>query len=295
MIPPGSPHLTLELETTPFHPQKAYQCGPAALATLLEHSGVSLTTESLVPQVYLPQKRGSLQLEMVAASRRHDRIPYVIRSDLGALISELQAGHPVLVLQNLGRDALPVWHYAVVIGYLAAEEKMILRSGVTQRKILSSHRFLDTWGLADNWGMVVLKPGKLPATPELLPYLKAVASMEQLAPADSLIAAYGAALKRWPENSIALFGMAAAQHAKGQLLEAEEIYHRLLENKPDDPAVLNNLANVLHDRGCHREALAMIDRALRNRPGVLHQHLLETASEIEKSQTISPIQPPSCR
>ncbi|MES9847302.1 MAG: hypothetical protein ABW145_02835, partial [Candidatus Thiodiazotropha sp.] len=84
----------LEIETTPFHPQKKYQCGPAALATLLGHSGVSVTAESLVPLVYLPDKKGSLQIEMVAASRRLGRIPYLIEPDLPTLIGELQAGRP---------------------------------------------------------------------------------------------------------------------------------------------------------------------------------------------------------
>ncbi|MEW8507081.1 MAG: PA2778 family cysteine peptidase [Candidatus Thiodiazotropha sp.] len=295
LLPSDSPYVTLELETTPFHSQKDYQCGPAALATLLEDSGIAVTAESLLPQVYLPKKRGSLQLEMVAASRRYNRIPYVIKPDLNSLLKELQAERPVVVLQNLGLSLVPVWHYAVVIGYSAQKDEIILRSGVTRRKLLSSHRFLDTWKAGSHWGMILLKPGELPAAPELLPYLKAVAAMERLAPADSLIAAYGAALRRWPDSSIAHFGLAAAHHAKGQLKAAEDGYRKVLANKPDDPATLNNLAEVLNDRGCREEALAMLNRALRNEPGVLRQHLLETAREIEDSEATAPNRPRHCQ
>ena len=44
----------VQLADTPFFPQQAYQCGPAALATVLNANGVSISPEQLVPQVYLP-------------------------------------------------------------------------------------------------------------------------------------------------------------------------------------------------------------------------------------------------
>src|SRR5690606_26559132 len=62
----------------PFHPQTEYQCGPAALATVLGASGVPITPEALVPQVYLPGREGRLQLELVPATPRARLIPYLI-------------------------------------------------------------------------------------------------------------------------------------------------------------------------------------------------------------------------
>ncbi len=56
----------------------SYQCGPAALATVLAASGVEVTADELVPEVYLPGRRGSLQPELVAATRNRDRVPYVL-------------------------------------------------------------------------------------------------------------------------------------------------------------------------------------------------------------------------
>ena len=60
----------IELKEVPFFPQEAYQCGPAALATVLVAAGASVTPEALAPQAYLPERHGSLQLELVAATRR---------------------------------------------------------------------------------------------------------------------------------------------------------------------------------------------------------------------------------
>ena len=48
--PPGSPlPLSAELEAVPFFPQKAYQCGPAALATVLGAAGFAVTPDELTP------------------------------------------------------------------------------------------------------------------------------------------------------------------------------------------------------------------------------------------------------
>ena len=56
----------VELGDTPFFPQDDYQCGPAALATLLVQRGVQTSPEALLPRVYLPARKGSLKDELVA-------------------------------------------------------------------------------------------------------------------------------------------------------------------------------------------------------------------------------------
>ena len=78
-----------ELTTTPFFPQELYQCGPAALATVLVHSGVATTPETLVDQVYIPEKEGSLQAEMLAAARRQGRVAYRLAPQLEDLLREV--------------------------------------------------------------------------------------------------------------------------------------------------------------------------------------------------------------
>ena len=104
-----------ELAGVAFFPQDTHQCGPAALATVLVTTGVDTTPEQLVPEVYIPARRGSLQLEMLAAARRHGRIPWLLPPEFTALQAELAAGNPVLVLQDLGALGSRGWQYAVGI------------------------------------------------------------------------------------------------------------------------------------------------------------------------------------
>ena len=133
----------VELDTVPFYPQDAYQCGPATLAMALTWSGLTVTPDDLKDQVYTPSRKGSLQLAMVGATRRHGKIAYQINGP-ESIFQEIAAGHPVIILQNLGLSWLPVWHYAVVIGYDAPEQDVILRSGTTKRKVMSYYLFQKT-------------------------------------------------------------------------------------------------------------------------------------------------------
>lgn len=259
LLSPERDGAALELTDTPFFPQQQYHCGPAALATVLTASGAAVTPEELVPRVYLPTRRGSLQAELIAAGRAHDRLPYPIGPTLDELFAELRAGRPVLVLQNLGLESAPIWHYAVVIGFDPERDRLILRSGVTEREVLSARRFLATWRRAGSWGLIMLTPGDLPARPDPQRYLRAVAALEATDRPVAAGKAYGAALSLWPENTLVRFGLANSYYAQGDYRQAESLYQALLEQQPDHAASHHNLARTLAAQGCHGQALELLE------------------------------------
>ncbi len=67
-----------------------------------------------MPLVYVPARKGSFQIEMVAVTRSAGRLACQISPSLDTLLLENNAGHPVLVLQNLGMSWYQKWHFAVV-------------------------------------------------------------------------------------------------------------------------------------------------------------------------------------
>jgi hypothetical protein len=260
----GAPHLpptaAVELTAVPFFAQEDYQCGPAALATVLAHAGANVDADDLVREVYVEGLRGSLQPELLGATRRHGLVPYVIAPDASALMTELAARRPVLVLQNLGFDRAPVWHYAVVVG--VDGDDVILRSGIEQRRVERSARFLRSWQRGANWAFVALEPGEVPATATAGAYIRALAGAEPLLDAAAAERGYRAALERWPSDELVLFAAAGQRYAVGDLAGATGLYRQLVAAAPQHAAARNNLANVLAARGCHTEALAEARSAL---------------------------------
>ena len=285
-LPRDSQDLGVELENTPFLAQTEYQCGPAALATLLQATGSEATPADLAPEVYLPARQGSLQLELIAATRRHGRLPYIIAPRLSALLEELRVGRPVLVLQNLGLRSHPVWHYAVVVGYLPDADEIILRSGSTRRKHMAAGRFLRTWEMAGAWGLLVLRPGELPAQPEPEAYLKAAADLESVGLIRAAGQAYAAAAARWPTHATAWFGLGNCHYHLGQLEDAGHSYRQALRANPGYLAAHNNLAMVFTQRGCYQNALDTLDHALElaTPHDALRDTLLQTRREILQHQ-----------
>ncbi|MEE4362169.1 MAG: PA2778 family cysteine peptidase, partial [Pseudomonadales bacterium] len=205
----------------------------------------------------------------------------VLRKNDG-LAAELRHGRPVLVLQNLGRRWWPIWHYAVVVGIDAAENTVVLRSGAQRRSLQSLRAFTASWDRADRWAMVTLVPGTLPADPDRMRYLTAVAALEDRGEATLAARAYAAWLEGHGEDRAARFGLARAAQAQGDLAQAADAYARLLAEAPKDPVVLNNLALIRADQGCRSEALALLDsideRAL---SGDVLRVIAETRRDIE--------------
>lgn len=280
----------VELADTPFFPQNDYQCGPAALATLLGAGGIDALPADLVDEVYIPARRGSLQTEMLAATRQRRRIPYVLEPRFDALVHELAGGRPVLVLLNLGIRSWPIWHYAVVIGYERDAERLLLRSGTTQRARLSLRRFRGAWARADHWGFVALQPGELAqsATPDR--YAAAVADFERIDPRAAMLA-WSAGMARWPDEPLLRFGAANALLAQGDRAGAEEALRALLLLAPTDSAARNNYAELLSQRGCRAAALAQIAVAQAHARGTPLAAVIDTTANEIAARAADPVAP----
>lgn len=251
----------VELYNVPFYPQEDYQCGPAALAMVAAAAGIQVTPEALVEQVYLPGRKGSLQQEMLAATRRQGLLAYPLSPNVEAVLREVAAGHPVLVFQNLAFSFYPVWHYAVVIGFDRERNVVLLHSGRSERMAMSLFTFERTWERARHWSMLALAPGRLPASAEPAAFTAAASALERVNPAAAQ-SAYAAALQRWPDERAALLGAGNTAHALGQPEVAIKAYRNAVARHADFADAWNNLAQVLLEQGQRREAAQAIARAI---------------------------------
>ncbi|NNF99538.1 MAG: PA2778 family cysteine peptidase [Desulfobacteraceae bacterium] len=248
------------VQAVPFFAQERYQCGPAGLAMLLNWSGVEADAADLVPLVFTPDKKGSLQPALVAAARQHGRLAYAFNG-VDPLLKELAAGYPVIVLQNLGLKWIPKWHYAVVLGYDLENGHVTLHSGTTANKTTDWRVFIRTWKRGQYWGLLALPPGELPASASQESYLKSVLGLEQVSNWDGAARAYEAALVKWENSLGALMGLGNSRFAAGDKDGAETAFRSAAQSFPENTAVLNNLAYVLAKQGKFEDALDIIRRA----------------------------------
>lgn len=253
---------TIELQNVPFFAQDDFFCGPSTLAMVLNHAGENTTPGKLAELVYLPGRQGSLQLEMLAAPRRLGYLSYQIEPRLPALFDALNAGSPVVVLLNLSLPAVPQWHYAVVVGYEAAGNHMILRSGPKERDLIPLPTFLKLWERSKNWGFTVLKPGQEPpsyATAQN--YLNSTVALERSNPEQAALA-YLQGAKTWPKEPWFHFGSGNMSFKAQNYLEAEEHYRKAVGVHPDMADAWNNLAETLLKLNRKNEARLAINKAI---------------------------------
>ena len=274
----------VELETVPFFAQEEYQCGPAALAMALNAAGVAVTPEALTEQVYLPERKGSLQVEMLASARRHGLLAYELAPEIKDVLTEVAAGNAVIVLQNQGLWSFyPYWHYAVVIGYDLEKHQILLHSGARARRPMPFGLFEFLWVDGQHWAMVALPAGRLPASAREAGSAIAAAALEKAGRTAEARLAYVAVLQRWPANFVGLMGLGNTAYALGDRAEAETAFRQAASAQPQAAAAFNNLAQTLADQGKFEAALEAARKAV-SLGGASLPAAQETLDEIIKKQ-----------
>lgn len=241
--PPAGLPRRVRLDATPFFPQTELQCGPATLATLLNAAGRAVAPATLSPQLFVPERGGSLQLEMLAAARRHDAIATRLPPRLSAAFHELAAGHPVGVMQNLSLPMAPLWHFAVLIGFDLDRAEVTLRSGTTRELTMDLLTFERTWARAERWAFVALPPEALPDQAEVAAVREGRLGFERVAPIERAVLAWQSAARRWPDDVVLGMGLGNALVKAGRLAEAAQAFEHTAQAS-DAAVAWNNLAGV---------------------------------------------------
>ncbi|MDT8452806.1 MAG: PA2778 family cysteine peptidase [Gammaproteobacteria bacterium] len=270
--------MAVELINTPFYPQTKYQCGPAALATLLEFHGVETTLDDLSRQIYIPGRKGSLQIEVIAAARRHEMLPYTLEPNMLDIFTEVAAGNPVLVLQNLSFEWYPQWHYAVVVGYDIDRQEITLRSGTTRRWTTPFKVFERTWQRAKFWALAMVPVGEIPKTAKPLPYLKTVYAFEETGHPELALKAYRSASRRWPDVVDTWLTLGNMLLHTQDWSEAVQAFSTATRLEPKSSTGWNNLAYALHGYGCADQAKQALQCGLKTAPD--DENLLDSWQEL---------------
>lgn len=232
----------------PLIQQADYFCGPASLAMVLQWSGHAVTQTEIARQSFTPSAKGTYLADMLGAARRQGQIAVTLENFSDVLV-EVQAGHPVVVFQNLGFEIAPVWHYGVVTGYDLDTEIVTLHSGERDVMRMQLADFLKSWDMGGRWAIVVLPPDQLPPTAREPSILQAAAALERVGQLKAAETAYRTGATRWNKNWLWWFGLGNTLYAQGDLAGARGAFATALQIDPTAEAARNNLREVERELG----------------------------------------------
>ena len=251
-----------QIAQVPFYPQQEYFCGPTTLSEVAGFYGLSKSPDAIAPDTFIPDRQGTLQIEMAAATRQLGMLAYVQpRATMAQLLSLVADNIPVIVLQNNSIAWLPQWHYAVVIGYDMEAAEVILHTGVTQAHRLNFATFERTWQRGNYWLLAMLPGNK--ASQHLDPFLYTKAGQDLLntRQADTGVEALATATQQWPDYWLPYF-LLGNHYFSEQPRVAASWFAKGLPVAQQQVAFLNNYAMLLSELGCHDKASGLIDAAL---------------------------------
>lgn len=249
------------IEQVPFYPQQQYYCGPTTLAEVANYHGLPFSPTDIAPLSFVPGLAGSLQIEMVAATRQLGMLAYEQQGSMTLLLSLLAEDIPVIVLQNNSIALLPQWHYAVAIGYDISAQELILHSGVTKNHRLNFATFERTWQRGNYWMLAMLPTHKTSVLLNPFIYVKACQDLLDTQQSEAGIAAMQSAVKQWPEYWLGYF-LLANHYLDTQPERAVDWYSQGYQYAKNELSYLNNYAYALGQIQCYAEAKALITQAL---------------------------------
>jgi len=150
----------------PFFPQEEYQCGPAALASILTYWGVPADPGAIAEAIYLPRLKGTLSLDLLLYAERQGLRATLLPPSPDALKTALRAGRPVIALLNVGLPLVPTWHYVVLVGYADGPRAFVAHDGRHRERVFSYDDFTWRWQASGRWALLVVPPpGGVPGGP----------------------------------------------------------------------------------------------------------------------------------
>jgi ABC-type bacteriocin/lantibiotic exporter with double-glycine peptidase domain len=151
----------LTVVEVPFFPQETFQCGPAALATVINYwygkTGAikTLTPEAISAEIYSPSARGVLGIDLEVYARKQSFEAQQLAGTIDQLKSSLDKGIPPLVLVDYGFSSYQRNHFMVVKGYSAGA--LLVNSGRKESVRIANEDLLKVWRKTGYW-MLLIKP-----------------------------------------------------------------------------------------------------------------------------------------
>lgn len=276
--PPVGLATTSDIKNVPFYPQQAYYCGPTTLAEVFEYNGIKKSPEEIAPQLFIPQRKGSLQLEMVSATRQQGLLAYTERGNLEKLLYLIDNDIPVIVLQNLAISLYPMWHYSVVKGYNLSSQKIIQHTGEFKDRSVDMGVFERTWQRANYWFLIALPSEHKLTSLDPFTYVTSAEDLISVKQSAAGIKHLNNATKLWPSYWLSYFLLGNYYLQSQNIDKAISWFEKGYEYATTQHFYLNNYAYALYQNKQVNKAKEIILQAEALSPD--NRDIIATKNEI---------------
>lgn len=147
------------LQDVPFFAQEDYQCGPAALATVMNywyrHEGIGKTIgiDEIVRAIYSPTARGVLPVDIENYPKQKGFSTYQFEGSVAEIRKNIDNGVPIIILVDYGLSVYQINHFMVATGY--SDNGIFFNSGRKQREHIKNSSLEKIWKKTGYWALRV--------------------------------------------------------------------------------------------------------------------------------------------
>jgi len=135
------------------------QCGPFALAALLEYIGIEADPDKLVRKLYSPGAGGTLTMDLFLEARRRGLDTQQLAGSEETLVEELRDHGPAIVLFKYPGLGGSPGHFILVTGYSSDPGGFFLLWGDGKLSWMKQDRFDHLWSESGFWMLTVHREG----------------------------------------------------------------------------------------------------------------------------------------
>ncbi len=270
------------IQSVPFEKQTRYQCGPAALSSVMKYWGKAVSQEEIAKTVYIPRLHGTLDFDLEDYPKNYGLWVRSYSATFEDLKAKIKKDIPLIVLQREVPQFLNRYHYLVVVGYDEPRGLVVAHAGYKQDAVFTTKEFLKKWDGTQRWALLVVAPEKIDWQLSAEEHNSLGLFYEKQNDLRRAKDNYEAAVQIEPKVATFYFNLGNVNLKLRNFEGAEGAYKRAIELEPKFADAYNNLACVyLEQRLKLTEAKQLVDEAVKLNPEG-KAYYLDTLASINK-------------
>ncbi|MGD2126939.1 MAG: C39 family peptidase [Desulfobacteraceae bacterium] len=141
------------IEEVPFYQLKAYQCGPASLASVVNFWGIAVSPTDIAEEIYSESARGTLNVDMALYAEGKGLRAKQFKGSIDDIKRNVDMGYPLIVMVDYGFWVYERNHFMVIAGY--NEDGVMVNSGTGYPELVTFKDFLMSWGRTNFWTLLI--------------------------------------------------------------------------------------------------------------------------------------------